>query len=138
MRAIDMIGLAGKNAALIDRIHMRDQHQLSRACPLECTDHDVGAGARRGLLPPRRSAQRLQASVREVGHFREALDIAAAALDHHHVAQRLDQRRLLLFGCGFQLLIGCSQRHIASAASPSRARAQRGVRDDFMKDPFAS
>src|SRR5262249_996009 len=49
---------------------------------------------------------RFQAPFREIGHPFQALDIAAAALGHHHVAERIDQWSLLLLGRGSEFFIG--------------------------------
>src|SRR5207237_2059268 len=38
-------------------------------------------------------------------HLREALDVAAAGLDQHHLMQRFDQRRLRRFRGSFELFI---------------------------------
>ena len=84
--AIDAIGLGGEDAALIDGIHMGDQHQLFAAAAFERPDHDIGPGAARRLAPLGLGSQRFQPRLGEVGHFGEAFDVGAARFDHHHVA----------------------------------------------------
>ena len=89
--AVDAPRLAGEDAALIDGVHVRHQHQLHVARTLERADHDIGAGAARGLAPLGFGAQRLQPRLGKVGHFGEPFEVGAAGFDHHHVAQCLDQ-----------------------------------------------
>jgi hypothetical protein len=85
---------------------MRDQHQLPAAGPVEGADHDVGSGAARRLAPLGLRSQRLQPRLGEIGHLRKPFDVGAPGLDHHHVAQRIDQGRLGRFGSRPQLLVG--------------------------------
>jgi len=88
--AVDAPRLRREDALLIHGVHMADQHQLFTAGAREGADHHVGTGAAAGLAPLRLRAQRLQPRLGEIGHLLEALDVAAAGFNQHHLVQRLD------------------------------------------------
>jgi len=73
-------------------------------------DETNKARAARGLAPLRRGAKGLQPCLGEASHFCKALEVAAAGFDQHHLAQRIDQRRLRRLRGGLEFFVGRGKR----------------------------
>ncbi len=91
--AVEPVRLGRQRVGRIDRVHVRHQHQALLAGAVERALDDR-ARSLRALDPFGLRAELLQAPLGVVGHLRQAFDVRAAGLDHHHVLQRLDDRRL--------------------------------------------
>ena len=103
--AVEPVRLGRQRVGRIDRVHVRHQHQPLLAGAVEGALDDR-AGSLRALDPFGLRAKLLQAALGVVGHLRQAFDVRAAGLDHHHVLQRLDDGRLGASRCIEQRGIG--------------------------------
>ena len=100
-------GCLRQHAALVDRVHVRDQHDLLRARALEGGAHHladllgrvvhaVGIGRRLDQLDL--AAERLELVGDQVGDLVQAFEVAAAGLDRDQLLQGFEQRGLFLGG----------------------------------------
>jgi hypothetical protein len=106
--AFDAELLLVEHADLVDRVHVRDQHDLLGAGALEGRAHDLAelfgrvfhlvdvGGARLDEFDL--AAERLELAGDEVGDLVEPLGVAAARFDRHQLLERFEQRGFFLGG----------------------------------------
>ncbi len=103
--AVQPVRFGGEDALAVDGVHVRDEQEVALAGAGEAAlDHLARPDARRDALG--HGAQCAQPGFDVVGHALQAGGVLRTGFDRHHLAQRLNHRRLRAACGGQQLLVG--------------------------------